>query len=203
MANRSRKIPTQLQKKPAANKPGTTREAPVAVKPLTTRTEPSREESQQVALTRISSVVFGNNKVPDDVNELTDNIVLEDGELVWELKSFVDSEGNVVDPKGMRDFIIAVIQERKKNYPEGGIRLAPEDSLVFLSPALHKEQLNEERRDSLLLRKSTAVRGAYKCPKPTCGDDLISTIQVQNRSFDEPSTNIHSCSTCGTTWTSV
>lgn len=203
MAAKGRKIPTKLSKPAAGKRVGISKEAPVAVKPILTRVEPTREESQQVALNRIATVVFGDKALPDEVSQLTESVVIEDGEVIWELKSFVDSSGIIVDPVGMRDFILAVIEERTKNYPEPGQRLAPEDSLVFFSPALSKAQYNEEKRDSLLLRKPTAVRGAMKCPKPTCGDDLISTIQVQNRSFDEPSTNIHTCVTCGTTWTTV
>jgi len=204
MATRGRKIPTKLLKKPAAkNAPTAPKTAPVAAPARNTGAETTREESQQVALDRISKVVFEDKEVPEEVTQLIEYIVIEDSEIIWELKSFIDANGTIIDPKGMRDFIVAVIDERKKNYPEPGQRLAVEDSLVFLSPALYKAQLNEEKRDSLLLRKATAVRGVYKCPKPTCGDDLISTVQVQNRSFDEPSTNIHSCLICGTTWTSV
>lgn len=203
MASRNRKIPTKVGKKSAVQRSTNTGEAPVALKPTSSRSETTREESQRVALGRIANVVFGDNKVPDQVQQLITNITIEDGELIWELKSFVNSEGTLVEVNEMKDFISAVIKERIKNLPEPGQRPAPEDSLVFLSPALSRAQLNEERRDSLLLRKATAVRGVYKCPKSTCGDDLISTIQIQNRSFDEPSTNIHTCAICGTTWTSV
>jgi DNA-directed RNA polymerase subunit M/transcription elongation factor TFIIS len=165
------------------------------------------------------------SQLPEYIQELTLLVTIYDADVFWEfaslseLPSIVDleqaeeDEAEDVDEARSEyadlrtDYYVAIKQElaQRGGYPdlqaarESGDASVPHYySLVFLSPLLNDERRADDERDGQLLRKDKPVRGAISCTK--CGQNLISTRQVQLRGLDEPSTNIYTCYTCPNTW---
>lgn len=170
---------------------------PRAKKPVIAAIESTIEETQQVALERVANEVF-KGKIPDNVTELLPSLVLDDVQAIWEMLSFTDDNGTVIDPENFDTYVEDMRLTREKEYPNPNERLAIEDALVFLSTTLVEEKKADLEKDLLLLRKPQYVRGSIKCLK--CGDNYIASIQFTVRSFDEPSINIFICGTCYFSW---
>src|SRR5574338_392781 len=197
MSKKGTTVPKRLKK--AAEKSESAPSVPRAKKPVIAAIESTIEETQQAALERVANEVF-KGKIPPNVTELLSQLILDDTQVIWELLSFVDDSGSVIDPENFDLFIEELRQEREKYYPNPNERLPREKSPVFLSPALTEERKADLQKDILLLRKPLYVKGPIKCIK--CSDNYIATIQFTLRSFDEPSINIFICGTCYYSWSS-
>jgi DNA-directed RNA polymerase subunit M/transcription elongation factor TFIIS len=131
--------------------------------------------------------------------ELTKILTIDDADVFWEFASFGNEKQLIVD------FFASIKQTLETRETNPRFRAAANRSsiphyysLTFESPLLGEERKSEEERDGQLLRKDKPVRGAVVCPK--CGDNLISTRQLQLRGLDEPSTNIYTCYSCPNMW---
>lgn len=189
--------PRKLKKVAGSSTTFTT--VPTVKKPNLNVVESTIQETQLTALERTANEVF-KNKVPDYVMDLLPLLVFDDSSAIWEMNTFVDDKGNVIDPDNLRTYVDEMRLEREKNIPNPNERLAIQNALSFLSPALSEEKKADLQRDILLLQKPLYVRGPIKCQK--CNDNYIATIQLTVRSFDEPSINIFICGTCYYSWSS-
>lgn len=153
----------------------------------------------RLALQQTAKEAFDELEVPKIVTELTEELTINDQDLFWEFASMPE------DGEKLQQFYEAIKEEvsQRKIQSKAGLfdyeRPPHYVSLVFMSPLLVEERKYEEERDGQLLRKDTPVRNdLMRCEK--CGDNRISTRTVQTRSFDEPSSNIRTCFTCGFLW---
>jgi DNA-directed RNA polymerase subunit M/transcription elongation factor TFIIS len=161
----------------------------------------AEEERQTVtdALQRIAVSAFDVDRLdrlPEYVVELSERLSLDDADVFWEFASLVR------DGQGLTDYYVAIrraLEERSSvETLRTGRGIPHYHSLVYDSPLLIGERQADDERDAQLLRKDKPVRGAVSCGK--CGDNLVSTRQVQLRGLDEPSTNIYTCYTCSNMW---
>ena len=157
-------------------------------------TGPKRDLTKDILL-RIAKEAYEDTELPEFVYELAEQLTLDDADVFWEFASLVHS------PNKVTDFYTAIKEElaaRHKDPNLSGGKISHYHSFCFASPMLAEQRKVEEDRDGQLLRKDKPVRGAIYCSR--CGDNLISTRQIQLRGLDEPSTNIYTCYTCSNLW---
>jgi len=173
--------------------------------------EPSKESAVEERsgvvnrLKRIALAAFSKDdekSLPDFVLQLTTELTLDDADVLWEFASLTYQYRLEEDKTPLTDYFETIriaLEERKKDeIIKSGKGIPHYRSLVFESPLLSTERKMDEEHDSQLLRKDKPVRGAISCSK--CGDNLVSTRQIQLRGMDEPSTNIYTCYTCSNLW---
>ena len=147
------------------------------------------------ALLRVAREAYEGYELPEFVEELADQLTLDDADVFWEFASLIHSPGLLTD------FYVAIKEELTSRAVDSSLssgKIPHYLSLSFVSPALFEQRKVEEERDGQLLRKDKPVRGAIFCGR--CGDNLISTRQIQLRGLDEPSTNIYTCYSCPNMW---